>query len=352
MGNQNILEVNGKRYDAATGRLLDDNATKAPIHPHPSTGVILDGVSKKTSVVVRSTHTTAHTVHQKSQKSKTLMRTAVKKPAHPTHKSPIAPKAQTSKEHVLLLQQPTQERQVRAEQIKKSSFISKFGSKASTLVTKTSVLNVQPAPARSSEAPETSMLHVHREVPAATSSPFSRAIEEATSHTQPRLKKIRAHHKIAHKLKISPKMLNAGTAVFAVLLLGGFFAYQNVPNFAMRVASTKAGVSGNLPSYHPSGYSLNGPIQFKPGQIIISYRSVSDSRTFSVVQRRSSWNNEALLANYVGTNGPYQSYQDKGRTIYMYGNGNATWLDSGIWYQIQNNASLSVDQVLRLASSF
>jgi len=121
----------------------------------------------------------------------------------------------------------------------------------------------------------------------------------------------------------------------------------------MHVASARAGVHASLPSYQPAGFSFTGPIKYKPGQITISFKSNSDNqRNFSITQSASSWDSQTLLENYVTPTGqPYQTDEVSGKTIYIYGTSNATWVDGGIWYNVQGNSSLNSAQLLRLADS-
>jgi len=142
----------------------------------------------------------------------------------------------------------------------------------------------------------------------------------------------------------------AGVVVFA-LGVGGFLAYQNLPNIAMRVASTRAGLKANLPKYQPAGFSMAGPIEYEPGEVKLSYKSNSDNRSFAVTQKNSAWNSEALLENYIApTKQPYQTFQANGRTIYIYSDNKATWVDGGVWYTIDGKANLNSDQLLRIAN--
>jgi hypothetical protein len=314
----------------------------------------MDGVAKHVSTsrppLQRATPTyTAHTVHQKAEKSKTLMRSAVLKPVTKTKKSMIVESVQKQpKSHPKAPLATNQHRSKRAAEVPKSHLISKFGANVPHPVkAQLDVLPVQAPPEQEPLAKEVLFQSLHHAV-----SPFQHALEQATSHTQPKHKKQRAHHKIAKKMGVKPRVLNASAAALSVLLIGGFIAYQNVPNLAMRVAATKAGVHGGLPSYQPSGFSIKGPIQFSSGQITISYRSHSDDRAFSMVQRTSEWNSDALLKNFVAVdNRAYQTYQDEDKTIFMYDSGNATWVDNGVWYQIEGKEALSSDQLLRMAKS-
>ena len=59
-----------------------------------------------------------------------------------------------------------------------------------------------------------------------------------------------------------------------------------------------------------------------------------------------------LLDNYVSvSNRDYQTKEEKGRTVYIYDDSNATWVDGGIWYQIEGDSSLSSDQLLNIVAS-
>lgn len=120
----------------------------------------------------------------------------------------------------------------------------------------------------------------------------------------------------------------------------------------MKLAASRSGVNGSLPSYQPAGFSLNGAVAYRPGQITINYKSNSDDRGFKVNQSASQWDSKTLLDDFVAINrNDYQTIQDKGKTVYIYDNNNATWVDSGIWYRIEGDSSLSSEQLLRIASS-
>lgn len=96
---------------------------------------------------------------------------------------------------------------------------------------------------------------------------------------------------------------------------------------------------------------MAGPIQYGEGAVTLSYQSNSDDRNFQIVQKSSDWNSQSLLENFVSDKEPYQTFQDKGRTIYIYGKSSATWVSGGVWYQIEGESDLSSDQLLRIVSS-
>lgn len=364
MGHQNTLELNGKHYDALTGRLLNSSAdkliTKKINHLRP--GKVLDGFTKRPAVaankkVTRPAHISAQSIHKKTEHAKTLMRNVVKKPS-----SALPGSAHLIKQRKKYpVQKPTGSPQSQAnlsllshaKKIKKSHLITKFGNLSGvgpSPTSKIATLPVHPAPAHE---PAIVNLTQHAKSLIVSKDAFGAALARASSHEQPRLKSTnKLHHRVARKLHVKPRTINVAASLIAILLIAGFIAYQNVPNIAMRIATTRSGVHGNLPSYHPAGFALKGPIEYKPGQITISFKSNSDDRHFKVVQESSAWNSETLLANIESTTGKNPTVlQKQGKTIYIYDNDNAAWVTSGIKYQIKGNSSLNTDQLLRLAGS-
>jgi hypothetical protein len=84
----------------------------------------------------------------------------------------------------------------------------------------------------------------------------------------------------------------------------------------------------------------------------VTFRSNSDERNFELQQQVSNWNSQALVDNFIlSENKQYQTFQEKGKTIYVYDNANATWVNGGVWYKIEGNSSLNTEQLLKIASS-
>jgi hypothetical protein len=48
---------------------------------------------------------------------------------------------------------------------------------------------------------------------------------------------------------------------------------------------------------------------------------------------------------------PYQPFEANGRTIYIYDGNKATWVDGGVWFNIDGKANLNSDQLLKIADS-
>lgn len=343
---QHVIELNGKQYDALTGKIVG--------HTAEHTGVKhVDGFVRRKSTAsapAKATPTPATKVHHTTTKSKTLMRTTVAKPVQRTIHAKAAPVTATTPA-TTPPEQPTAivptlkpERILRAHHVAKSTLIRKFSSDRPTSVIREAVLAVKQAPEQA--PPLTDAAHTIA-TPAADGV-FEKALENATSHMQQPLRKKRLHERVAKKLHIQPRTVIAGSLSTLTLLVGAFWAYQHMPSVAMRIATARAGVAASLPAYQPAGYSLKGPIEAAPGKVSVQYTSNSDDRAFKIVQQSSDWNSQTLLDNFVlGEHNQYQSMQIGGRTVYLYDSG-ATWVDGGIWYQINGDSSLSSEQIRRI----
>ena len=375
MGTQHrdVIEINGKKYDAVTGRMIKDTAPEVvqaaqTITPTKKNGAVLDGFTRRpvpqNGTKTPAQHsTTPHTGidHKKhAQKSKTLMRSAVKKPQPVVV---VAPVANTQKQiHKVAMQTPA-ERQHIAHVTAKNPKVSHYGDHQvrSSVVKKVAHLPVkQPQVHQPAQqvAPVQALAHVKADISAqkhrASNAAVAKALAHATSHEQlPHHVQKRTHRrKLAHKLGITPRAMAVSSSILAGVLLVGFFAIQNVPNLSMRVAAARAGVHASMPSYQPAGFSFKGPIQYGSGQVTISFASHTDDRTYSVIQKETRWNSDALLTNYViAENKQYQTYVDRGRTLYIYDGSNATWVDNGIWYQVEGDSQMTTDQLVRIAAS-
>lgn len=181
---------------------------------------------------------------------------------------------------------------------------------------------------------------VHKTKPRTTADLLEHALNNATSHQQPpHLAKKRSH-----KGKAA-----AATAAFLVVV--GYLGYQQLPEFRLHMAATRAGISASLPGYKPAGYSM-AQLNYSPGTVTSRFNSNSDQRAYIITEKASSWDSQSLLENFVSpADKHYQVVTTGGRTVFVYGRGNATWVDGGIWYQIQGGDSLSNDQLVQLAGS-
>jgi hypothetical protein len=181
---------------------------------------------------------------------------------------------------------------------------------------------------------------------------LDQALARADAHKQARHRQL-AKRNLWQRIKFAPRWLSISSSVAIVLLLAGFFIWQNIPQIAMRVAASKAQVNASMPSYVPSGFSYAAPINYSRGAVSIKFKSTGGAaRSYTLTQESSSWNSASLLSNAVPAEAQVQTSQVKGTTVYIYGSRNdATWVNRGVRYTLSDNANLNSDQILRIASS-
>jgi hypothetical protein len=177
---------------------------------------------------------------------------------------------------------------------------------------------------------------------------FERALAEANSHIARPLTRRQTRRR---RQVIGSRALSIGAASLAVLLVVGFFGWQAKANLTMRYAAAKSGVAASLPGYKPSGFTA-GKFTYSPGLVAVNYKNVHSGDNFAVIEKSSSWDSSALRDSFVASRSrTYQTIDAAGRTIYTYGNNNATWVAGGVWYQVNSNGSLSTNQLVQLALS-
>jgi len=370
------IVLNGKTYDIAGGKPVAHNpvgnvhqpthaTVKAPVKHHGPKSI--DGVVGKSKINHRVQKTSSrdfshhtndkkrllkkterhvhHTKHRNIQKSKILMRNSVTTPNSHEDAVMIAP------EDSLVL--PDQQARLeRAKKVSKSPVITRFPASYQTAISFTQPSpKVVETPVAEETAPSAHQTKhnepQHTRPKTRQETVFERAMVNANSHQADPPK---AHHRRRSNGK--RRNLKYATGILSALLLTGFVLYQNVPNFSMRIASNKAGFDASLPAYSPSGYSMSGPVVYSPGKVTVNFSSNTDERNYTISQQVSNWNSQALVDNYLANaESDYQSYQEKGKTIYIYDNGNATWVSGGVWYNLQGGTELNTDQLLKIAAS-
>ena len=375
-----VIELNGRMYDANTGRALP--ATPLPQH----SGKVIDGFVRAkqahhaaavhqrvhTAPVrhsqaaraaqpaprmpktfdVRHHSTPHHTQAHHPQHAKTLMRDIVHQPA-PSLKRHVKAVTRTD----ILVRKPRFDvvpkhsvqnidphRLQRAKRIARSRLISRFGT-----------LQLQPThPAAASKpamtAPKLDTLPAIGRVESPMRQPssdiFERALAMATSHRQPPYAA-----KPAKRGRRLRRAASFAASSITIVLIIGFIAYQNAANLHMRLAAARAGISATLPGWQPNGYRA-AKFSYRSGNVTVSFISPATDRSFSLTQTATNWSSAALLSDYVDPNNEhYGTITSAGTTIYTYGNNNATWVNGGIWYKLNTNGALSTSQIVRIADS-
>lgn len=397
MGN-NIIEINGKRYDARSGTYLGDGVKSAIQHQHAShRGRVIDGFVKPHSQPSKATafspqvapsHTkaTAQTVvpgrsmepiknakkqvvkrtpgsavaHRKPEKSKTLMRSVVHKPeiavkrpikAHAASEIAAAPVSDLTPSLKTAAHNVDARRMARARTYARSRTIQRF-----TTVQQNYPVN-RSAAARVS-APSQAPQHVTKQTQPAHNTAHNVQPPHSSHHTQrshdlfeAAIANAKSHEQPEHKLKKTGKQKAVGimASVAAFLVISGFIGYMNMSTIEMRVASVRAGFSAQLPGYVPNGYAMSGGVKAQRGVVATTYRSGDSS--YTIQQQASDWDSQTLYDNVVAMSSEkHQTLEGQGRTVYVYGN-NAAWVNGGVLYSVKTNGSLPSDQILSIATS-
>lgn len=339
-----IIKINGRTYDAITGMPVIDTHVKEQVtqrlqeakkaqamstQAHKSSARPVHQAARSMDVAAnRQAHAPAQAIHQATQKSQTLYRAALKKPDF---------KAEAA--------QAPHER---------SPHISKFAAHAPAKQAAPAPVKTEPIAPASTHPAVAKALHQH----AATAAPKhqltgsdlkEQLIKERLAEVSDRPKE---HHKKAGWLGKQQRMVTILSSTLALLILGGYLTYITLPSISLRVAASRAGVNANMPEYKPDGYSLDGPITYSPGEVVISYKSnTEDTDGYKLVQKATNWDSQAVLDNYVAKlTDNYLTFQERGVTVYTFGN-KAAWVNGGLLYTIEGNAALSSDQILRVATS-
>lgn len=323
MSEKHTITINGRQYDAVTGLAVDgmEKAAPTPI------------VSAK-----KATATPSQRIHQATQRSQTLNRKTIQKPIAKT--------------------QPSLQKRA-PQQIARSQAISKFAPhptvKKQPRMSDIAPASVHPAVAKAhalraaqTQAAATQLQNTPKAQPKPSQVVKNEAITAA-------LEKAPLKHKEAKKqplLSRHPRLLSVASASLALVLLGGYFTYINLPSLSVRVAAAQAGVDASYPEYHPDGYSLSGAVAYKEGEVSMKFAANGGPQNFTITQTKSSYDSEAVLDNYVkpkvGEN--YIPFTERGLKIYAYG-GNAAWVNGGILYTINGDAPLSNSQIGNIAKS-
>lgn len=352
----NFIEINGRRFDAVSGKpLTSDTATAA----HRINTRQTESAGQTMSEVIRKPG--SHAARHAPKSSRTLMRHAVKKPKV-TNKTAAAANPETAKpthtgKNLDMVLTPVAkvraDRLKRAHQFKQSNLISHFSPNGG---------QVQPAKPSADFVPDHRPVHKATSRSQAKSAPtpakpvktaapsthhtkeaiLQRALERANSHEQPRRK--------APKKKSRRTLAIVSVLAFAVLAGAGLFAVSQPDTVRLALISAKAGFRATSPGQQLAGYSLS-QASYGEGTVALQYGN-SDGKGYTIIQKRSDLGSNGLNQQFASADpDSYTTVNAGGKEVYLYGDQKATWVQDGIWYVIQSNGSLNDQQLVDLASS-
>ena len=358
--NKHFIELNGKRYDAITGALITNAPAVASRPTQPAAAkAATPPKPRRDHHLAQPTPSHGH----KPQTPKTLMRRVVTKPT-------LTPKPAVRKQYpiattdvhsrIAIKKSATAvdiTRLKRAQAAPKSTAVQKFPNPQPVSVHKaipakpaatTSHIPVRIAPVQVTPAPIAQSKQTVSKPIAPKPNIFEQALADAKSHEEPAHKplKVRKSKKSFHR-----KLAVISAGVMAIVVVGGFAAYVNRDAIQFEVASVRAGFPANKPSYTPTGY-VAGAATGEQGKVTIDFASTEVNESFTLTQASSNWDSQDLFDDIVARyDTTYQTIQSGGRTIYLYGNNEAAWVNGGILYTVKGNAALETEQLISLATS-
>lgn len=378
-----IIEINGQVYDARTGNLLPSknkpavdiakantatSAKPAPTQTRHKNRAI-DGMPPRTkshqavAPVAKPAKTAAKpkpvvnrpavnsAKRRSQQRPQTLMRRSVTKPkAKPSTAKVQGSVATRSMSGVvarpkLSASNPNSNRQLTAKSVTKSPAISRFGK----------ATEFKPVPKKSTTTAASTTQPTQNSSPASTSSKayFEKALAGSQSHQPIRSKPKSKFKKLRSSFKKQRSVFVVAASTSVLVIVGAFVLVSNMSSIEVSVANLHAGINANLPKYEPSGFDKDGRVAYKPGKVTIAFRARDNSdRSYKVIQKSSNWNSDALYEGLIASSEkPYKTTQQKGNTIYLYGDSEAAWVSGGMLYKITGNAGLNDQELLNIADS-
>ncbi len=327
MGKKHTIIINGRTYDATTGLAVSEKGAN-----HAAKTKSVSSIQKTVAQDIASAkpRTTAKTMHRKTQRSKTLKRTALKKPAAAkSHKIAVS---SSSKKYA---RSPQITKFAKHPEVIHKKEVAAPAKKEVVKVTKPA--QKKPVQAVSSRAIKEQLIREQME-----KAPAARVTIE-------KVRKAKAQDVSPSKLRTASVI----TVCLSLLVLAGYLTYLSMPNLSMRIAAMQTGVNAKLPEYQPQGYALNGPVTYDDNKVTADYKAQFGNQEYTITQTSSEWDSRATLDNFVAkeSSDDYQIRSKQGLTIYTYGN-KAVWVNGGVLHVLKsNNAPLTSQQIEHIAVS-
>ncbi|MEK7561763.1 MAG: hypothetical protein AAB541_02780 [Patescibacteria group bacterium] len=313
-----IVEINGNRYDAVSGRLIGVVKKAAHQVMKPTQGLSIDGFTRRTARAGADAKRSVHELKRRPEHSKTLMRSTVKKPA----RAKLVDKIQfrgLSPDHA---------RADRARRVPQSSKVQRFGlttfSRSSEAKTGEVIKPSASQPIRSSMAASATMPSV---MTSTSHYKLERLLDYALTHADAHKKTLEQSKQSRRKLfGRLPRWLGISLLILIALAATGFIIWRQVPAASFKLAATKAHVNNASLPKPILGYKI-GAISVKDNSVVTTVQSTTDSSKKYTVAEQASNQPEASLAASATTEtsdnpSRVQTVQDQDKTYVLSQNGN------------------------------
>lgn len=154
------------------------------------------------------------------------------------------------------------------------------------------------------------------------------------------------------------KKRKAGRVFLALICSGATvaalvaFVHFSIPDLSVRVAAIQTGIEATYPTFVPRNYSLGSVTSDKDGVVLMHFDG-PEGASFTLSEEKSTWDSTALLNNYVKKTYPsdFTTLREQGITIYVRGE-KASWVNGGLLYKIESTGKyLTKEQIRNIATS-
>lgn len=307
-----IVEINGNRYDAVSGRLI--GAVKKAAHQviKPTQGLSIDGFTRRVAKAGTHAKRSAQELKRQPERSKTLMRNMVKKPTRAKSEDKITLRG-LSTDHA---------RVDRARRVPQNFKVQRFGLMAFSRNSEAKigeVINPSASPSsRSSMAASATSPSV---MTSASHYKLERLLDYALTHADSHKKLLnqstRSRRRLFNRL---PRWLVISLFILVVLVATGLVVWRQVPAASFKLAAARAHVNASLPT-PISGYKI-GPITSTENAVTTTIQSTSDSsKKYTVTEQASNQPAASLAASVTaratGQSSQVQTVQDQDKTYVL-----------------------------------
>lgn len=308
-----IIEINGNRYDAVSGRLIGAVKKAAQQAIKPTQSLSIDGFMRRraTKAAVHAKRS-VHELKRHPEHSKTLMRLGVKKNVRAKSEDNIKSRG-LSADHA---------RADRARRVPQNSKVRRFGLTASTRSPEAKTGEViTPSPGSQSRSAMTAAATLPSVMTNASHYKLERLLDYALAHADAHKKSldqsVRANRKFFGCL---PRWLAISLLIVVLGIVIGFVVWRQMPAASFKLATTMAHVNASMPT-PISGYKI-GPITSTENAVMTTIQSTSDSsKKYTVTEQASNQPSASLAASAAngasGNPAQVQTVQDHDKTYIL-----------------------------------
>ncbi|MBQ9403198.1 hypothetical protein IJU22_01350 [Candidatus Saccharibacteria bacterium] len=170
--------------------------------------------------------------------------------------------------------------------------------------------------------------------------------EKTEKPAKPEMK--RAFKKKSKAGRIFLALICSGATMVALVA----FVHFSIPDLSVRVAAIQTGIEATYPTFVPRNYNLSSVTSDKDG-IVMMHFDGPEGASFTLSEEKSTWDSTALLNNYVKKVYPsdFTALREQGITIYVRGE-KASWVNGGLLYKIESSGKyLTKEQIRNIATS-